>query len=327
MSMRALSGKSSQKGIALLIVLWIMAILIVVVLSFSLMMRKESQAAFFFKEGTEKKYFAEAAIQRAVMELFYRSLNKDQKIILEGKEVLRVDGTVYQGQIGEGRYAFKITNEAGKINVSGLGDDTGILLKNLLMNSGIRETLADTIVDSVLDWKDADDFHRLNGAESDYYLSLPNPYKARNAAFETLEELLMVKGVTPEILFGSGDKAGLIHFLTVHSNTGKIDVDTAPKEVLMAIPGMTADAAERIIEYRKTTEIRDMGVIKEVIGVEIFTLLEPYMAVNETNTYSIDVVGYKDNIKKGFSIRTTVMLGGPSGCRYLYYKSPAENLL
>jgi general secretion pathway protein K len=321
------SKKTSQDGIALLVVLWIMAILIVVVLSFSLMMRNESQAALSFKEATEKKYLAEAAVKRAIVELFYRRVNRDQNIILEGKEIIRVDGRAYKGYIGDGQYSFRITSEAGKININELGDDTGILLKNLLMNSGVREELADTIVDSVLDWKDTDEFHRLHGAENDYYSSLPKPYKARNAPFETLEELLLVKGVTPKILFGSEDRIGMIFFVTLHSKTNKIDIGAAPKEVLMAIPGVPAEAAERIIEYRNTAEIRETENMRQIIGADIYALLEPYLGAAEADTYSIDALGFRDDVRKGFSVRTTVILEGATNYRYLYYKSPAEKTL
>ena len=90
---------------------------------------------------------------------------------------------------------------------------------------------ADIIVDSILDWKDADDLHRLNGAESDYYLSLPNPYRAKDANFDTLEELLLVRGVTPEILYGGGETKGIIQYLTLRpdsSFTINVNVAAAP---------------------------------------------------------------------------------------------------
>ncbi len=104
---------------------------------------------------------------------------------------------------------------SGKISLNALTDISGIILKNLLVNQGVSPEDADTIVDSILDWKDADDLHRLHGAESDYYLSLPNPYKAGDVPFETLEVLALVKGVTPEILYGTEKKRGIIHFLTL----------------------------------------------------------------------------------------------------------------
>ena len=53
-----------------------------------------------------------------------------------------------------------------------------------------------------MDWRDKDNLHRLNGAEDDYYLSLPQPYKCKNGDFTSIEELLLVRGVTPEIFYG-----------------------------------------------------------------------------------------------------------------------------
>ena len=75
-----------------------------------------------------------------------------------------------------------------------------VILRNLINSLDLpgedKDLLVNTIVDSILDWKDPDDFHRLQGAESDYYQSLPHPYKAKNGNFDTVEELILVKGVT-----------------------------------------------------------------------------------------------------------------------------------
>ena len=88
---------------------------------------------------------------------------------------------------------------------------------------------ADIIVDSILDWIDTDDLHRLNGAESDYYQSLPNPYKAKNGRLDTLEELLLIKGMSPDILFGTKEQKGLIHFVTIYSTTTKSEYQRGAK--------------------------------------------------------------------------------------------------
>ena len=88
-------------------------------------------------------------------------------------------------------------------------------------------------------------------------MSLPNPYKAKNANFDTLEELLLVKGMTSEILYGNNEKKGIIDLLTVYSRTSiKINVNAAPKEVLMAIPGITPEIADSIISFREHDEIK-----------------------------------------------------------------------
>ncbi len=146
------------------------------------------------------------------MEIYYRSVNKGQSIILEGRELWRIDGTTYRDKLGTGTYAVRITDESGKIDLNTLTDASGILLKNLLIQLGVSGEDADVIVDSILDWKDPDNLVRLHGAEDEYYMALPKPYKAKNADFETLEELLLVRGITSGIFYGTENHRGLVQF-------------------------------------------------------------------------------------------------------------------
>jgi general secretion pathway protein K len=186
----------------------------------------------------------------------------------------------------------------------------------------LEEGVTDTIVDSLLDWKDADDFYRLHGAESDYYQSLPNPYKAKNAPFETLEELLLVKGVTPSILYGEGKQTGLIQFLTVHGRGNKININAASREVLMALPGMSPDMAEAIITYRQVVEIKNIQEIAGILGVNQ-ALMAPFISFGSSNTFTVESLGYRKDPEKGYGLRATVLLTGENRFKYLYYKNPA----
>jgi len=319
--------KNSQRGIALLIVLWVMTILTVMVFSFAAMTRADSFGTLTFKEGMEKKLLAEAGIERGIMEIIYRSVNRNQTVTLVGKEPWKLDGRSYTIDTGKGGYAVRLIDESGKISLNSLTDASGIILKNLLINQGTPSEHADVIVDSILDWKDADDLHRLNGAENDYYLSLPKPYKARNADFETLEELILVRGITPEILYGTGSRKGIIHFLTVHTRTGQINIDVAPKEILAALPGMDAALVDRIIALRTSPEIGGAGAVKEMAGAA-YPLMAPFVSSGQGDSavYAIEATGYKDDPKKGHSILAKVTFDGPYQYRYVYYKSPLEPL-
>jgi general secretion pathway protein K len=311
----------SQRGIALLITLWLMIILSVMVFSFSLLVRTESHATLSFKEGNENKFLAEAGIQRGIAEIIYRYVNYNQNITLEGKEVFRTDGTAYTGQLGDGYYVIRITNEAGKLDLNTLSDLSGTILNNLLVNLGVAKETADTIVDSILDWKDADDLVRLNGAESEYYMSLPNPYKAKNVNFDSMEELFLVKGVTYEMLYGSEEKRGLMNFLTVYSKTGKINLNSAPREILRAIPGMTEDTVEIIVTNRQSNTPGRTSNTQSISGNQ-YGAMASFIGTDESNVFTIDSVGYKKNEKKGYAIRATVIMEGTTKYRYLYYKSP-----
>ena len=310
----------SQKGIALLLVLWVLTILMVIVLSFSFMARTETQATLSFKDGIEKRFIAEAGIERGIMELFYRNVFKNQSIEFEGREVWKTDGRLYSSNIGDGYYTVSITDESGKVDINTVSD---VVLKNLLINIGVQEEEVDTIVDSIMDWKDPDDFHRLYGVESDYYMSLPNPYTAKNANFDTVEELLLVKGMTPEILYGTSERRGIIDVLTVNSKRNKINVNAAPKEVLMGIPGVTPEVADTIINYRQTNEIENIFFV-EGIPIENLDLIQPFISTTGSNTFSIEAVGYKGSKKGGYAIKATVVIAGNNNYMYVYYKSPAN---
>jgi len=310
-------AETAEKGIALLMVLWVLTILMVLVLSFSLMTRTETYATLSFKEGTEKKLLAEGGIERGILELFYRSANKSQTIILEGLEVWRIDGRPYKDKMGEGEYSVSITDESGKICLNAITDANSDILRNLLKSLGVQEEEANTIVDSILDWKDVDNLHHLSGAEDEYYMSLPTPYKAKNADFDTLEELLLVKGMTSEILYGNKEKKGIIDLLTIYLKTSRINVNAAPKEVLVAIPGITPEIADSIISFREHDEIKnigDAGIPPESVR---------YISFGDSYTYTIDSAGIKGTAKTGFKIRATVKIEGGNNYRYLYYKSPA----
>ena len=322
---RRIQMKASQRGIALLIVLWVMAILMVTVLSFSMMIRAEAYGTLAFKERVEKKRLAEAGIERGIMEIAYRSVHRNRTATLEGTEAWKLDGTAYTVDMGKGGFAVRVIDESGKISLNGLTDSSGIILKNLLIREGVSPENAEVIVDSILDWKDADDLHRLNGAETDYYLSLSKPYKARNADFETPEELILVKGMTPEILYGTGKTRGIIHFLTVHGKSGRININAAPREVLEAFPGMDAAMADRIVEFRKSSEIAGDNGAKEMLGAA-YPLVAPYVSATSVSSgmFTLESTGYHDDPKKGFSIVAIISFDGSNRYRYLYYKSPVE---
>jgi general secretion pathway protein K len=315
-----------ESGVALIIVLWVMTMLIIISLSFSVMARTEVFSTMTFKEQMINKYLAEAGTQRAIMEIFYRNVNKNKQITFAGEEVYRTDGTFYHGEINNGYYKLSLNDESGKININTMTDVSGIILNNLLVNSGVEKETAYTIVDSILDWKDADDLTRLRGAEDDYYMKLPNPYKAKNANFDNLEELLLVKGVTSEILYGNGEKQGLINFITLYSNTNKININTASPEVLKAIPFMSDEDVRQIMNYRSADNTKKDGTDIQTALAADYAKISQYISTSDSNVYSIEVLGYqeKDNDKKGYPLKSIIMIEGNDHYRVLYYQSPAN---
>jgi len=111
---------------------------------------------------------------------------------------------------GEARYPLRygIVDEGGKINVNALiqADPTGNVLFTALMTLPLPPNYPHTleqVADSIVDWVDADSTTRPNGAEADYYAGMGTPYQCKNGPLNSIDELLLVQGVTSQLLFGN----------------------------------------------------------------------------------------------------------------------------
>jgi general secretion pathway protein K len=308
----------SNRGIALPLVLWTITILTTVVFSMALAARTDMRMTSFFRSSIEKKLLAEAGVERALFELAYRGIA--QRATDEQKP-WKVDDSTHTENLGKGAYKVSIIDESGLISINGLTDGNSLILKNLLIRLGAAAETADTIVDSILDWRDTDDLHRLNGAENDYYLSLPFPYKARNADFQTPEELLLVKGMTEEIFFGKGAAKGLSSYITVYSKHSGVNLESAPREVLLSLPDMTDALADSLIDYRDTTPLWNASEAQALLG-PVIVQIKAFIGSSSQKVYTLTSTGSKEGEKATFSLVATVKLDG-NGTTYIYYKCPA----
>ena len=91
------------------------------------------------------------------------------------------------------------------------------------------------LLDAIRDWIDEDDETRGNGAENAYYQALSPGYTCRNGTMLAIEELLFVKGMTPELFYGDEEHEGIAEYITVAGDDGKINLNTAPEAVLAAL--------------------------------------------------------------------------------------------
>jgi len=139
-----------------------------------------------------------------------------------------------------------------KFNVNSIiGRDKSIntqaknIFSNLLSVMGFPSSLLDTL----LDWLDSDDFPGVFGAESEYYATLVPPYKPANGPLNDTFELAYIKGFTPEILMRSGERPGLIDLLTIFSDN-KINVNMADPIILQAL-GYSSASVEKILNERE----------------------------------------------------------------------------
>jgi len=238
-------------AVALIVVIWVIVLLTAIVGEFSYSMRTEINITRNFKEETEAYYLALAGIEKAKMEILktetpYTYLNDD------GVLILNIDDEDPQrsGSLARGSFSYSIIDEESKLNIN---TASALQLKDIFLGSGVDITEVDIIVDSIIDWRDENDLHMLNGAEEDYYRALEFPYSCKDGPFESINELLLVRGMTREILFGSQNRdgeqtfKGVVEYLTVYGSKS-ININTSSDVVLKALLG--AEKAANIMRQR-----------------------------------------------------------------------------
>ncbi|HTK92912.1 MAG TPA: type II secretion system protein GspK [Verrucomicrobiae bacterium] len=246
---------TDQQGFALMAVLLGLTLLTVVVLEFTFAMRLEASAGHAFKQDRFAAHLAEAAVQRALLEIasgatvaadakgrltFYRTT--PGSTLATPLPALDREGV----PLGAGTLSYRISDEEARLDLN-LGSPGR--LRKLLEALGVSRQARDVVVDSLEDWKDADELHRVNGAESDdYYLRLPVPYRARNGRLQDIVELRQIRGITAALYDGTAEKPGLAGLTTVHGRS-TININTASAPVLAAL-GLPDAAVADIVQSR-----------------------------------------------------------------------------
>lgn len=332
----------NSRGIALLLVMWVIIILFVIVAEFSFTMRSELNVTRNYKEDIECYYLAVAGVNAAIHELLGRFdnvyRNMDGQLVLEDKsksqlsfqdpksgervtENIEIPPPQRTGiPLGRGFFSYKINDEDGKLNINRVThvdnrpDSPYHTLRKLLIDSGVdADSEIDIIMDSILDWRDSNSEHHLNGAEDDWYESnfedqgFDHPYKAKNGPFDSVAELLMVRGFTKEILYGTqkarelyGPEAvstkdpdeilytGVYDNLSAFNVGQRVNENTASDELLMA---MYPDKAEEMLDQR-------------------FELNGRYKDRQISSYYTVISTGYLPNSESQHTVRATIWRRG-----------------
>ena len=280
------SSEKQRGGSALVMVLLIIMILTMLVGSFGFEAHLEARYASYARDRVKATQLAQSGVVLAEMLMLKatgggggtpdgadRWFDVTERLRL-GQEVM---GLVEP--LGEGFIIIDITPEPGRLNVNLLTREDW---ETLLGNIGIPDEYHDGIIDPILDWKEPGEIPRTKGAKTDdYYSRLDPPYKAKGGPFDTVRELLLVKGFSEAILTGGifdpltveGDPSlissthirsvkvhddrdtaiyisGIEHMLTTYGD-GRINIQSAPYDVLRTLPGVDDILAYAIMEERE----------------------------------------------------------------------------
>ena len=228
-----LQAMRKQRGIALVLALWLTILLTVIASGFAFSMRSEAIAARNAISLAQARAAADGAVERTLFELSRPRI----------ADAWSADGTRRTWIENGVQFDVVAVDETSKIDLN-MANDT--LLKGLLMTSGgLDDQAAARVVDAIADWRDPDDLKRPNGAEEADYRAANLKYGPANAPFETVGELARVLGITPDLYRRVAGN------LTVYSRQAGINAMTASRDVLLALPGVTSDVVDDYLERRR----------------------------------------------------------------------------
>jgi general secretion pathway protein K len=249
---------SGERGVALIVVMLVLALLALVVTEFAHSARLEASMVRAYRDTVLARHLAEAGVQQGIREILSQSqigaIDESGQLVfyrvLPGQTTpTRVPPLPrVRVPLGAGEFSYRITDEASRLNLNA-GDPAR--LDRLLDALEIYRSQREIISDSVQDWRDGNELHRVHGAESDYYLKLPVPYRARNANIQDESELLQIRGVTPELYFGTGGRPGLGSLVTAVA-VNAASLNAAPPPVLKAV-GLSDAEIEEVVRTRART--------------------------------------------------------------------------
>ena len=277
-------GWHRQRGVAFIVVIWLMALLVVLLGAFALITRTEGMQARHLYDATVARYAAEAGINQAA---YFLSVPDPQlRWIPDGRE--------YVFDFDEAQIQVTITDESGLIDLNA-ADMT--MLTELFAGIGVEPDQATALAAAIQDWRDADDLVSPNGAEDNEYAAEGVSWGPKNAPFRMVSELMQVLGMTPEI-FSQVEPA-----VTVYSGQSRPNLAFAPYEIILAIPGMTPELAQQIIEARHAWD-PSSGAPPPMLPDG-----SPLMAQGGTGTYSIQSRATLPN-EAWTQVDATIRLGG-----------------
>jgi len=243
--------------VILVICLWLLAALSLLALGLAYRLGLEGRVIAYKFHTEEMRELAKGIVSLAAA----RIDAGDEDCTFHGQawaQPLRLAPSDFGGLDDEKLKRFRaegmVFDELGRLNINSA-------YRGQLRSLGVVD---DEAASAILDWRDGDDAPSPMGAESSYYRTLRPAYVCKNAPFDSVYELLLVRGFTRAVLFGadgdavrapdgSGDRRpaaeGLRDYLTVYGD-GRINLNTAPKQVLLTIPGVTPEIADEVIGRR-----------------------------------------------------------------------------
>ncbi len=250
--------RGGERGVALILVLWTFAAVAVLAAEFARAMHDEAASTRNFKESAQARMIAMAGINEAILAMRAARHEKEVEEAVDEdvdpdpvRSLSHGDGQWVQAAFRGHRYELRVIDEAGKFSLNKTDPET---MRMIFENLEIPEEEAEVIADSIVDWRDEDDLHGTNGAETEYYEELDRPYRAKNAFFDSIEELMLVRGVTRDIFYGHDGLPGLREIFSVFSSVKTLNLNSVSPAVMIAATGMEPEDADEFGAARRRAD-------------------------------------------------------------------------
>lgn len=288
------AGHHARGGFALVAVLWVAAILSVVAVGYATSARLKGFETLQVQRRAALDYLLTSALTVGRFE--YQTYVDNKELATNAQKVESItEATVdlwypryepYQRTM-EGHVAsIRVVGAGGKLDTNAM---TPVKWDNLLLVLGVNDPAERTsLTNSILDWCDADDLVRQDGAETPDYEAMDPPYLCKNAPLENIEELLYVRGVTPRLFEGDETHPGLRDVLSVGSGADKLDVNCAAPRAFLLIPGITDEAIQAIVELRDKHPIAKLDDLQGVLNFDQYSALREHFTVGQSGSVVIE---------------------------------------
>jgi general secretion pathway protein K len=317
------SLRSGERGVALIVVLWIFIFLFVVAFEFSTAAREEASAAHRFNEETEGYYLAVAGFERGLYEFLNRPAQNAALKQAQNEEDVS-DGAWREYTLGDGAFRVRLVDEGAKININRVNEET---LRRIFSHLGLDGAHRDSLVAAIMDWRDEDELHRVNGAENDYYAALTPAYTARNGPLDSVDDLLWIKGVTRELFFGISESAApkpdqprgiaLRDIFTVDSAIDRVNLRTASAEVIHALVGIPLDRCRAFVEERKKLSDKTLTDLLPLLGIGAGDAALQSFIFTNPSIVAVEAEGRASGSRAARKVKGIVRLGGAQGFELL----------
>ena len=279
-----------NRGVALLLVIWVLALVAILIGGFVLIARTEQLESRHLEDGARARYAAEAGLSRAVYELM--------RPALETRWV--ADGRPYELEFDGAKVEVRVHDEGGKIDVNAADDKTLLAVFAL---AGVEQDRAERLVDAIMDWRDPDDLTHPKGAEKADYEAAGLTYGPANMPFATIGEFQQVLGMDYELFHK------LRPFITVYSRSARPNFGLAQALLLQLVPGVTPEQAQQLVEMRQRLMPGDPQANALVLPDGT-----PLVAGGGSGTYTVQSLAtLGSGMRSGLTV--VVRLGGAPGAR------------